>query len=274
MAKEKTLRVWGHYVFLMKAQQEDGVCVPLHGGVPKHPEVMKAFLSAREAKKRRKEQLDKDAKDGVLPPTRTTPEIEAELKRMMGVELWSAEELKEDFLKSWTGFRNHDGALMHRGADVRAHIKSCADALTDLMQTQLDLAQFASKVRNNVYVHENFLKIRRRDDLTKFVTEPDDSPQYPITIMTPQGKRTTIKVTDIVNDWAIICILKVRDITGKRPITRDRLVDMFDYGCTQGFGSDRGMGYGRYEYELSEEVDTLKEAEAVKLAWILGAPVE
>jgi hypothetical protein len=190
------------------------------GGTPKSPELIRDWLEARRAP----------------DPEKNAEEIEA------GIEA------SED--RSWCGFQRQDGVgLCLRGYHVKAHIKDCANILRSLLPkrvkgdgTEVGVA-WRSMVADRCYVVEDYIPLG--------VQEPSGFFEHPVHVMTRQGPRNALKRTDYVDKPKVEFTLKV---LADKAVTEDILRQLFEYGGTHGMGSDRGMGFGRYEIAELEEV--------------------
>jgi len=135
--------------------------------------------------------------------------------------------------RSWCGFQSKDGlGLCLRGYHVKAHLKDCANVLKDIV----DVKALRSKVADRIYVVEDYIPLG--------VSEPTAFFEHPVHVMTRQGPRSALKRSDYVMRPRIVFTTRV---LVDKVVTQEMLDQFFEYGGTHGIGSDRGMGFGRYE---------------------------
>jgi hypothetical protein len=207
------VNLWKEYKVSLQFTNE------IMGGTPKSPELIWDWLEARKAP----------------DPEKNAEEIEA------GIDA------SED--RSWSGFQRQDGVgLCLRGYHVKAHIKDCANILRAMLPkrgkadgTEVAMA-WRSMVADRCYVVEDYIPLGAK--------EPSGFFEHPVHVMTRQGPRNALKRTDYVDKPTITFTLK---LLADKVVTEEVLRQLFEYGGTHGMGSDRGMGFGRYEVaELTE----------------------
>lgn len=192
----------------------------LCGSVPQSKELVRPWLEARMPKNK-----PADAEKGI-------EEIEAEV-------LESIEQLEE---KTTLGFQKDDNGLFVRGATVKAHLKDCANQIKD--HPEIKIKAFRSKVANKVYVDDYKIYLRNGKEIYQ---EPVDQFEQPVHVMTAQGPRNALKIINYVERPAMrFTLLLLPD----KEVTLDKVKKIFEYGSVHGYGGERGMGEGRYSFEI------------------------
>lgn len=211
--------MWSKYQVTMEFTNK------LMGGIPKNEEVIKAWINAR---KPSEAQFAKRLAAGeVMTPVAVLAEEVAE-----EVGATSDEEQR-----AWCGFKSDEKGLYLDGYPAKAHLKDCANVLQKL----LGVKALKSKVADRVYVEEDKLYLGK--------AEPDGYIEHPVHIMTMQGPRSALKRNDYVEKPILRFTLRVLE---DNVITQELLESLFEYGSLHGFGAERGMGYGRYNWNLTK----------------------
>jgi len=233
MTKGKTGLQWDIYFLKMGF---DGKIV---GSVPLDEEIVHSWLEARSPKNRPAdgrslEEIGKEVKE----TTNWASDIE---------ETESTRTFEEDMKKVSTGFQKHDGKLVVRAGTVRAHVKDCARQL--FQAKQVDVPAFRSKVANFVYMQPYWLPIIKNG---KPISEPDGVMERPLHVVTPMGPRSALKRMMYVEGAELWCILGLL----KNPVVKEEHLHMILlYGGIHGYGGERSLGEGQYDYALVK-VDT------------------
>lgn len=123
--------------------------------------------------------------------------------------------------RAWCGFKSDEKGLYIDGYPAKAHLKDCANVLQKL----LGVKALKSKLSDRVYV------------------------EHPVHVMTMQGPRSALKRNDYVEKPILRFTLRVLE---DEVITQELLESLFEYGSLHGFGAERGMGYGRYNWNLTK----------------------
>jgi len=183
----------------------------LMAGIPANPEIIRGWLETR----------------GLL-------ELQGEVEE----QTKASSEMEEARLV----FKSDGNGLYLDGYTLKSHIKDCANVIKD----HLDIKALRSKVADRVYVVEQQLLLSRDG---KPIMEAAGIWEHPVHVMTMQGPRSALKGNDYVEGGAqIFATLKVLQ---DRHINEGLLRAIFGYGSLHGFGAERGLGFGRYEYELA-----------------------
>lgn len=164
-----------------------------------------------------------------------------------------AEEIAEPSTDKWSvGFKGDKDGIYYEGRCVKAHLKDCANVL----QKTLEIKALKSKLADRVTVQPERIRLLRNGAT---IEKADGNYQLPITVMTRQGPRTSIKQVDYVDSPEMRFTLVV---LADKVITEDTLRAIFEYGGTiKGMGQDRGLSMGRFH--LVE----LKEIRSRELFW-------
>lgn len=142
------------------------------------------------------------------------------------------------------GFQQQDGELVLRAGTLKAHIKDCALQL--YRAKTITVKSFRSKVANWVYVAPYWLFIRRAD--SKAVKEPDGEFTQSVHTMTRTGPINALKRIYYVDRPVVEAEIK---LLANPEITVEHLKSIFEYGSVHGYGGERGMGEGQYQYEIA-----------------------
>lgn len=125
---------------------------------------------------------------------------------------------------------------------IKAHFKDCANQIKDAIGE----SALRSKVANKVYyLHEiNYFK---RDG--EYIKVPDGVYQHPIQVQTAKGPKSALKINEFIERPTLTFAIKVlRD----NVIDLDLLEAILEYGAEHGMFSERGLGYGKYNYKIEE----------------------
>lgn len=216
--------MWDFYKVTLRFQNR------LCGGIPKHPGVIKSWLEARapsEAALERREQAGEE----ITPIEELAEEVAGQVY---------APTPEEQMSKVWAGFKHDEGmGLYVDGSHFKSHLKDCATVLSRM----LDIKAFKAKLANRLFVVEDQVPLGK--------AEPDGFWEHPVHVILPgQGPRSALKRTDYVHRPTLTLHLKV---LSDGMVTRKTLEQLLEYGETHGFGAERGLGNGRYEWELVAE---------------------
>jgi len=154
--------------------------------------------------------------------------------------LASIEETEE---RTMLGFQSDDTGYWVRGGNVKAHLKDCANQIKDVV----GIKAFRSKIASKIYLDEYKIYLNRNGGV---IQESDGSFEQPVHVMTMQGPRSALKVINYVRQPQIAFTLKfLKD----KEVGLEQIKQLMEYGCVHGFGGERGMGEGRYEFEIVGE---------------------
>lgn len=207
----------------------------LCGSVPQRAELIKAWLSARAPEK-----IPEAVRLGGAP---TLAEIEAEVIASLPDQPETDSEMVE---RITLGFQQNPQGLFVRGGTVKAHLKDCSNQL----QKVLDFKNLRSHVANAVYVEEDEIALGR--------AQHDGEFEQPVHAMTARGPRNSLKRIRTLDRPAMTFHLKTLLPRLEDQTHRDGeaiLRAIFDYGSIHGYGGERGMGYGRYQWTLGRLED-------------------
>jgi len=191
----------------------------LCGSVPLKKEIVDAWLTARMPKEK--------------------PEEGRSLEEIKNEVLESIQETEE---KVTLGFQNNKNGLIVRGGCWKAHLKDCANEIKKSIKPEIKAMR--SKVANKIYVDEYFVHLKRNG---KDISQSDGTFDQPVHVMTPLGPRNALKTIQYVEKAIVTFHLKLLE---DKEITPEIVQQIFEYGKIHGFGGERGMGEGRYEFEI------------------------
>jgi hypothetical protein len=221
---------------------------PLCGGVPRCDDTVKNWIAHRSATDaaHAKMQSSPPGPDGVLP--RTLGEIAEEALATIDPPTNPEDEMN----KVWVGFHRDDAGLFVRGANLRAHLKDCADVIARLLKNGhvegfKELKQFRAKIVDALYIKEERMRLFADDGSP--AQQATGSRDATMQVMTTQGPRTCLKRIDFIFPVTIHATLQF--LAGGE-VNRDHLILLLEYGKVHGFNQDRSLQFGRYEYELGD----------------------
>ena len=204
----------------------------LCGSTPADPEVVAAWLAARQPKVK---------PAGALSIQEINEEVLASIERGEG---------EADQAYSMLVFQRHAGAIVMRAATVRAHIKDCARVLSAQFVGRIQGERaFSTRVINGVYLDEReyWLPVCRPNG--DRITAADGERDKAIHVRGPRGEPlNALKRFEFITPP---CVL---DFTLKvlgRSVSETDLHHLFSYGGTHGYAGERSDGEGRYEYQLT-----------------------
>jgi len=194
----------------------------LCGSVPQSKELVKPWLEAR---------MPKNKPDD---SEKSIEEIEAEV-------LESIEQAEE---RTILGFQKDENGLFVRGGTIKAHLKDCANQIKD--HPEIKIKAFRAKVANKVYVGEYKVYLQNGSNIFQ---ESTANFEQPVHVMTALGPRNALKIINYVESATMTFTLM---ILPDKEITLEKVTKIFEYGSIHGYGGERGMGEGRYNFEILE----------------------
>jgi hypothetical protein len=204
----------------------------LCSSVPADPEMIKAWLAAREPRVK---------PAGSLSIQEINEEVLASIERGEG---------EADQTFSMLTFQRHEGALVMRGGTVKAHMKDCARVLSAQFVGRIQGERaFSTRVINGVNLekHHYWLPVRRLDGSA--ITAPDGVLDKAIHVRGPRGEPlNALKRFEFIEPPSVLEF--EIDVLG-RSVSATDLDHLFEYGGTHGYAGERGDGEGRYDYTLT-----------------------
>jgi len=191
----------------------------LCGSVPQSKEIVNVWLDSRKPKVK-------------SPDGKSLKEIEEEVLAT----------IEQDEERTTLGFQSDDQGFFVRGGTVKAHLKDCANQIKDIMR----IKAFRAKIANKLYLREYRVYLLKDGQPVK---ESDGSFVQTVHVMTPQGPRTGLKTIHYVERPSLQFVLQLLEDSEVKPETITRI---FEYGSVHGYGGERGMGEGRYSYQLEK----------------------
>lgn len=187
---------------------------PMLGTVPKNKEVYKNYI------------------EGKRPET--APQ-EDETETVVVVN--DAKVLKEIEEKGWTGFHSDENGLFVYDYFIKGFLKNAGNVLKDA----LEVKALRSKIDDHVFVYPRRVYLG--------VKEPDGVFERPLRVITPQGPRVALVRSDLINAGRTF-EFDLEVFPPRKEITRDLLIQLFEYGSRMGFGQFRNGSFGRFTYTL------------------------
>lgn len=216
-------------LYELKMEFEEKLC----GSVPLSGDLIGKWLEARAPNEKTGEgksldEIEKEVRD-------TTSYYKQEV---------FGEDLPEDEKAVALGFQMVDGEFVLRAGTVKAHIKDCALQLS--RSKTVKVVAFRSKIANWLHVEPYWLHILGPDGKTP-ITKPGGAFTQPVHTMTRSGPINALKLIYYVENP----VVKARVKMLRNPeIGLGELEAIFEYGGIHGYGGERGMGEGRYQYAL------------------------
>lgn len=203
----------------------------LHGGIPKHPEIV-----------RRWQEANWPANPSALKEgDPTTPQDAADKTvDLLGEGALDAEEKIQGI---WTGFVQQGDTVMVESRQIKAMLKESANIiknLPELRNTKGKAPYLRAQLAERVFPKEKLIRIGTTADV--------QVEERPIHVMTRQGPRAALKRVDLLEKATVECTLMVLE---DGVITEDLLRVILDHASYNGFGTDRSQGNGTFTYELT-----------------------
>jgi len=204
----------------------------LMAGTPADPAVMAAWLETR----------------GL------TDLLEESLAEVKSDEERKREEAEQKELAARLVFKRNKAGLFVEGYTIKAHLKDCANQIKGLPEMRRVTKKSSSPatvplrsmVANKVYVAEEHVPLLRATG--EPITEPDGQWEHAVQVMTRQGPRSAIKCNDWIEGGALRFTLRV---LSDGVVTPELMQALFEYGQLHGYGAERGLGYGRYQFTVN-----------------------
>jgi hypothetical protein len=233
------------------------------GGIPKNADLYKSFV---EAKCKEKEETERSRI------------VEARISDLPTI-------VSEEAKKGWTGFLSDERGLYIEGRQIKALFKEAANITRDIVPAKM----FKKKTKKGAeaeaasMTEEEFQSLDKVTGITNLKSKIADQmfvlnglvvedPQgrfiktnvhlgktqsdvivveQPIHVITPQGPRSSIKITDRVKDCNISFTIRV---LRKSEIVPDTIMAILDYGQALGLGADRSQGLGTFEVKAVTKI--------------------
>lgn len=214
--------------------------VPLCGGVPRNDDIVKQWVVLRKATETAHAKMD---------GPQTLDQVAAER-----VATTDPIDIDDEMSKVWVGFsRNVDGNLFVRGGALRAHLKDAAQVLGRIFKLgnvagMGTVKLFAVKLKDALYVKEDQIVLLNGDGNP--TTEATGFRDATMSVMTAQGPRTCLKRVDYIAPCSMTATLQL--LEGSE-IKQRHIEKCLEYGAVHGFGQDRSLQYGRYDWTLEEK---------------------
>jgi hypothetical protein len=151
--------------------------------------------------------------------------------------------------------RMPDGQLAIEGRQVKAMLKEAGNICKEIVPAgrvkegapKEGVTALRSKVADKMFVVEDYIPLNR--------TEPDETLEKPIHVMTPQGPRDSIKKIEILRDVPVTFTIKRRRGPDRTGVPEKAMLAILDYAQTSGLGADRSQGRGQFEVINVERID-------------------
>lgn len=219
----------------------------LCGGLPRDEEFVARHVERRTASDSHHRKLAQEAEQNERPPPQSMTAVIDE--RVTTVDK-VPDDAEEETKKIWVGFASDDTGLFVPGRNVRAHLKDLGGVLATPMKKGAivgckAIPAFRSKFVNSVYVKEDRVYIR--DVAGDVVTTASGFRDATLSVLTMQGPRTCLKRVDYIDNCQIVCTVQMLEYS---EIALKHLKACLEYGGVHGFGQDRSLQFGRYEWTV------------------------
>lgn len=204
----------------------------LCSSVPADPDIIKAWLAAREPRVK---------PAGALSIEQINEEVLASIERGEG-------EPDQDY--SVLVFQRDRGQLVMRAGTIKAHIKDCARVLSAQFIGRIQGERaFSTRVMNGVYQDETRYWIPVSRSNGDPIMTADGAFDKPVHVRGPRGESlNAIKRFEYVEPPSVMEFdLKVLG----RSVSETDLHTVFSYGGVHGYAGERSDGEGRYTYTLT-----------------------
>jgi len=210
----------------------------LCGGTPGDPKLVEGWINARKPKAK-----PADA--------RSLEELASEVVSTLA-EVDEEEETKINVFQRLNGDSGMNGLVMRMG-NIRSHIKDCARVISSLTGKIEGEKSFSVRAINGVYYPPQVYWIPVLDQDGNQMTKAEGVIEQPVHFMTPQGKRSAIKVFEYVRDARLVFELWIlQTLKAKAVVSVGDLETIMMYGAVHGFGPERGRGEGKYHFQIEE----------------------
>lgn len=177
------------------------------------------------------------------------PWLEARKPESKPENATSLDEIEEEVLATLSeteeritlGFQEDVVGLFVRDGVVKAHLKDCGNQVRDFLK----IKALRAKIANKVYVEPS--RIYLVDDNFKIVKKPHGEFERAVHVMTPLGPRDALKRIQYVEKSHIEFNLMV---LADKVIDEKILEGILEYGAIHGLGGERGMGEGKYTWDM------------------------
>ena len=210
------------------------------GGIPMHEDMVIAWINKMNKKKSEEER---------------SKLVEATLQ-----DLPQLSEEKE--AKGWTTFKqDENGHFFIEGRCVKSMLKESGNIIREIVPNgghqkgiysgkPLGVSALKDKVADRVFVVENRIFFTKNGER---ISEPHESKARPIHVTTPQGKRSSLKRTDVLQDVEVEFTVRRLANNSVPEIT---LFGILTYVQNLGLGAERAQGRGTMkdvECEMTKE---------------------
>lgn len=212
----------------------------LCGSTPANKEMLQGWLDSR--------------KPSVRPPSgkSVTQLVEEVANRLVDQDVDNAEQEK----KSTVTFQSVNNELVVPAFTVRAHIKDCCSQVQNQLTGRIKGERnFTTRVKNGLYVQGDFLDAAgtdvisiTRDGRNVKTSQIDGYQERTVHASTPQGPISAIKKFAYLKTPMLTFVVS---LLGDSVKPQD-LALILRYGATHGYGGERSMGEGRYQFTIEE----------------------
>lgn len=212
----------------------------LCGSTPANKEMLQGWLDSR--------------KPSVRPPSgKSVAQIVEEVANRL-VDQDADNDAQEK--KSTVTFQSVDNTLVVPAFTIRAHIKDCCSQVQNQLTGRIKGERnFTTRVKNGLYVKGDLLDkagtdviLIMRDGIPIFTSQIDGYQERTVHASTPQGPISAIKKFAYVRNPVLTFIVS---LLGESVKPQD-LALILQYGATHGYGGERSMGEGRYQFTIEE----------------------
>ena len=193
----------------------------LVAGVPAKEKMLDSWLETRAARMKVPAEMPAELAAVPLTPSAAREEHAA-----------TAAQLSAEEIHGVVFYRLPDGTPGYEGRCLKGALKEAANILKDA----LGVKAFRSKVAERIFVLEKVIAI----------TVPVQVDDRPLTVMTMQGPRTSIKRFEYADNVPLTFTIRVLDDGVSKVGSQEQLEAMLEYMRFNGIGSDRSQGSGTF----------------------------
>lgn len=138
--------------------------------------------------------------------------------------------------------RDEDGDPAIRDYQIKGFFKDACNMLKRVPGTKCFSVKAYKKIIDGCFfVYPKFIKFDFDGEI--------DYKERPLRAQTPQGERTALTSSEMVNEGATVTF----DLELLNPADRAMAIECLEYGRRRGFGQWRNAGWGTFEYRILKE---------------------
>lgn len=193
------------------------------GGLPRDPEMVRRWQEATLARR------------VAVEGTPTVDEaVEATIESL-------GDQVADRDAGGWIGFASPTGSLCIEQRQIKAMLKEAANVVRPMMPIGGKVIPLRARLAERVFVLPKWIEV------LPLRSQPDETRERPIHVMTAMGPRDSLKRVDVCTNVDLRCTLKVLN---DGIFTEERLNTLLEYAGLNGVGADRSQGMGTFTHSL------------------------